>query len=164
MYVSSNGRYYEQVNGESFWYFLVDGEWVKEPFDGNMMYGSEMMKANLMEYQKMFEYFTFDEKTNSFYAKNVPYDRNGTTITLYELRVYIENGMVTKVYSDSDILKTYPEVEIIGRSQTTITFTDFDATVVDLPVIKAEQQVTEEEWLAAMDLAVTSSGVMPACQ
>ena len=159
VYVSSNGRYYELVDGESFWYFLVDGEWVKEPFDGNMMYGSEMIKANLAEYQKMFEYFTFDEKTNSFYAQNVPYDRNGTTITLYELRVYIENGMVTKVYSDSDILKTYPEVEIIGRSQTTITFSDFGQTMVELPVIKAEQQVTEEEWLAALDLAVNTNNV-----
>jgi hypothetical protein len=104
---------------------------------------------NLTPFEELYEHFTYDEKTGVYSAENVLTERNGLPMMLYELRVYIVEGIVTKVESVSDIVSSKDGV--IGRSYTIIDVMDLGTTKVELPKIEDAELTDEEAWHAAFE-------------
>ncbi|MBR2321934.1 MAG: hypothetical protein IKA57_07320 [Clostridia bacterium] len=151
MLVQTNGytNYYSREGEKSYIYSMSNGEWEKRDYSGEAPVGSAILKMNLTPFEELYEHFTYDEKTGVYSAENVLTKRNGLNMMLYELRVYIVEGIVTKVESVSDIVSSKDGV--IGRSYTIIDVMDLGGTEVELPKIEEAEMTDEEAWHAAFE-------------
>lgn len=149
--------YYALEGNATVQYRKVGNEWVKEAYSGTIPLGSALIKMNLERFEELYEHFTYKEAEGCWYAENILTETNGREMYLYELRVIIENGLVVKVESVSDLVSSNDGV--IGRSRSTIIVSDLDKTVVELPKLGNAQQVTENEWKAALSATVNATNV-----
>ena len=151
MLVQTNGytNYYSREGEKNYMYSMSNGEWEKRDCSGEAPVGSAILKMNLTPFEELYEHFAYDEKTGVYSAENVLTERNGLPMMLYELRVYIVEGIVTKVESVSDIVSSKDGV--IGRSYTIIDVMDLGSTKVELPKIEEAELTDEEAWYAAFE-------------
>ena len=130
--------YYVIEDGQEYCYYLEDGEWVKNVNNGRLCVGKimeEQMGIPLMI--AMYDQLTYNADNDCYTGVNVVYYDDGAEFLVEEIIAKIQNKKVVYV-------KTKFEDNGIHTAEAYIS--DYDQTVVTLPVMNEKTGLTKEEW------------------